>query len=367
MYIGNIRVVKKLLEEEINLDITIIDLVVLEKINEIPVSVVNPNFKVTDRNMKIYYQLTSGDIKSEEIVSTVNKLKQNGLVETSCFEEELKYFSNAELKKMLSSMGLRISGAKLELVDRIIDFNNNHENQIVSNHKKTFYKVTQKGLNTLDKHHNVTWINKNFLKVFGHRSEYGISERDFIKSPDIDMKAYLINRFKDDSYVLSNTYFIFGEYENSFFSLIDCFISDMDNFLDKKKKNPYAEFDGFYAQFRYNYSEKLNYININEEKVEERLIDLFNRFPHIKRILSKDNYLVLVFPIIRGETKNFSEISKILNQSYYKKTDSITNTNEDANKEISNLEKRDVEFLYSRLGKLNLEIAEIIEELKRLH
>ena len=344
---------------------TVAEIIVLEKISEEKVAVSKPTRRITGGEILYKVNNTEWDyIKINKISSIVKDLENKQLINQSSILEELNHTSKIELQNLLSSMGLATSGTKIELAERIMDFNNRHESQIVFDRKNSFYKLTDKGKDILEKNKNVVWMNNNSSEIFDF-IDSSISINFFLDKPDIDIKLYLIDKFNKNSLILSNIYYVFEEYKQSYEKLIIAFVIDLDNIIknideiifDIRARRRY-----FFSSYEKKFSRLLNYINLDEDQLKETLSLLYKDYVHIKETLSLGEFLNLLLPLVMGDIKSFFVIIVFLEE--IAPEDEIDETSE-VYEVDSYEEERDIQFLYSRLNELNLEMAEIIKELKR--
>lgn len=124
-----------------------------------------------------YFRYTYGI----SVKRSIKRLKDKGFIEEASPNDALNGLKVNDLKEILRENNLRVTGKKLELVERIIESGIDVSNYI----KETFYKITDKGENVFNEFYYIVPAHKNGSKDGAYCVASAI---DFVKNNNLKFK-----------------------------------------------------------------------------------------------------------------------------------------------------------------------------------
>lgn len=191
------------------------DILVLHELNKRP-TFVNAPLETFSGHTHSIESFKARDIFLD-FLQVVSKLQKNELIRANLPREILKHLTVVELKVILRSITKSVSGTRDVLINRIKIHATDED--IGNNTDKSYFVLTELGLEVLEKYKNVLWIHKNKRDIFRYPLFYEskFDEFYFMSHWDLDPPNTIIDYYESkNSGIVARIYQIENNPEKSF-------------------------------------------------------------------------------------------------------------------------------------------------------
>ncbi len=210
--------------------------------------------------------------------NTLLKLFKSGYVKFADASYKLNSLKVAELKEILMDHGLKVSGRKAELIERLVD--NLDSSQLENISKNDYFQMTEKGSKTLKKNQHIPY----FKKISSFKISIHAAHKMILENPDMNQYSvalYILqkrlNRFnpiKENGLLRNTLYNIAIVYQ------------DMGNFEGELEYLLIViTMDLFEGLFRYEYMKNQGMLEFYDKKTINEMKDSYMLAPALVKRL----------------------------------------------------------------------------------
>lgn len=115
-----------------------------------------PHFKTTNNNFQQFWYYQYSVTKPQ---SVLDSLYERGFIDVGDLKSALEKLKLPEIKEELKSLNLKVTGKKVELIDRLME--NGDLNSLDKKYSERYFVITQKGEQELKENQYVSYLHRN--------------------------------------------------------------------------------------------------------------------------------------------------------------------------------------------------------------